>query len=73
MKRILFFLLILSALAACSRKPDSGGAPDAWAREGVVYELNVRQLTPEGSFAAAETQLPLLKELGVDIIWVMPP
>ncbi len=73
MKRILFFLLILSALAACSRKPDNGSAPDAWAREGVVYELNVRQLTPEGSFAAAETQLPLLKELGVDIIWVMPP
>ena len=65
-------LLMLLALAACRQQPapeDAGG----WVRDGVVYELNVRQLTPEGSFAAAESQLPLLQELGVEIIWVMPP
>lgn len=38
----------------------------------VIYEMNVRQSTPEGTFAAAEAQLPGLKELGVDIIWLMP-
>ena len=30
------------------------------------------QLTPEGTFQAAESVLPALKELGVDIIWIMP-
>ena len=71
MKRF-FSILILTVLAfACTHKPAQD--PGAWTREGVVYELNVRQLTPEGTFAAAETHLPLLKDLGVDIIWVMPP
>ncbi len=38
----------------------------------VVYEMNVRQYTPEGTFEAAQKELPRLKELGVDIIWLMP-
>lgn len=44
--------------------------PD-WSRS-VVYEFNTRQFTPEGTFAAAEEELPRLAELGIDIIWVMP-
>lgn len=44
------------------------------AREAaVIYELNVRQLTPEGSFKAALPHLDTLRKTGVDIIWVMPP
>ena len=59
------------ALACTQQQPakDAG----AWTREGIVYELNVRQLTPEGTFAAAEAHLPMLRDLGVDIVWVMPP
>ena len=38
----------------------------------VVYEMNIRQYTPEGTFAAAEKQLPRLRDLGVDIVWLMP-
>ena len=38
----------------------------------VVYELNVRQATEEGTFAAAEEYLPELKAMGVDIVWLMP-
>ena len=73
MKRFSFLLALAAlTLAACTPKP-AQEASDAWTREGVVYELNVRQLTPEGTFAAAEGHLPLLKELGVDIVWVMPP
>ena len=34
--------------------------------------MNVRQYTPEGTFAAAQQQLPRLKDLGVDIVWLMP-
>ena len=38
----------------------------------VVYEMNVRQYTPEGTFSAAQRELPRLAELGVDIVWLMP-
>ena len=34
--------------------------------------MNVRQYTPEGTFAAAQQELPRLKELGIDILWLMP-
>ena len=32
----------------------------------------MRQLTPEGTFAAAEKHLPRLRELGIDAVWLMP-
>ena len=44
----------------------------AWARTANVYELNVRQYTPEGTFAAMRPHLPRLAEMGVDVIWFMP-
>jgi glycosidase len=43
-----------------------------WSRNAVLYQLNTRQFTAEGTFAAAERELPRLKDLGVDIIWLMP-
>jgi len=45
--------------------------PD-WTRSATLYELNTRQFTPEGTFRAAMAQLPRLKALGVDIVWLMP-
>jgi glycosidase len=46
--------------------------PPAWTRGAAIYEINVRQYTPEGTFAALQTHLPRLKNLGVDILWLMP-
>lgn len=43
-----------------------------WTRNAVIYEVNVRQYTKEGTFAAFEQHLPRLKELGVDVLWFMP-
>lgn len=43
-----------------------------WAGKSVMYEVNVRQYTKEGTFQAFEAHLPRLKELGVDILWLMP-
>lgn len=43
-----------------------------WARRAVIYQINTRQFTPEGTFKAAEKEIPRLKELGVDILWLMP-
>jgi alpha-amylase len=44
----------------------------AWSRSAVIYEVNVRQYTPQGTFAALQTHLPRLKALGVDVLWLMP-
>ena len=38
----------------------------------VIYEANIRQYSPQGSFEAFTADLPKIKELGVDIIWLMP-
>jgi glycosidase len=44
----------------------------SWSRAATIYEVNVRQYTPEGTFAAFQQHLPRLKALGVDILWLMP-
>jgi glycosidase len=43
-----------------------------WTKDAVIYEVNVRQYTPEGTFQAFSEHLPRLKELGIDILWLMP-
>lgn len=43
-----------------------------WSYNAVIYEMNVRQLTKEGTFEAAMAHLPLLKDVGIDAIWLMP-
>lgn len=43
-----------------------------WSRNAVIYEVNLRQFTPQGTITAFQKQLPRLKELGVDILWFMP-
>src|SRR5919199_6501656 len=43
-----------------------------WAKNATIYEVNTRQFSPEGNFKAVEAQLPRLKEMGVDILWLMP-
>jgi len=43
-----------------------------WAATASIYEVNIRQYTPEGSFKAFEAHIPRLKDMGVGIIWLMP-
>jgi glycosidase len=44
----------------------------AWVRSGVVYEIFPRVFSPEGNFNGITAQLDRLKELGVNILWLMP-
>lgn len=37
-----------------------------------IYEVNVRQYTPEGTFKAFGAHLPRLADLGVGVLWFMP-
>ena len=41
-------------------------------RNQVMYSVFVRNYSKEGTFAALEKDLDRIKNLGVDIIWLMP-
>ena len=40
--------------------------------KGIVYEVNVRQYSKEGTFKAVTNDIKKIKELGVKILWLMP-
>jgi len=70
-------LILVLSTSSCKQKTVS--KPEAfrvehpeWILNATIYEVNVRQYTPEGTFKAFENHLPRLKELGVDILWFMP-
>lgn len=44
----------------------------AWADGTTLYEVNLRQYTAAGSFAAFSQQLPRLKDMGIGCLWFMP-
>lgn len=44
----------------------------SWSRSANIYEVNVRQYTPEGTLNAFAAHLPRLQQMGVDILWLMP-
>jgi glycosidase len=43
-----------------------------WAKGSNIYEVNIRQYTPEGTIPAFGKHLPRLKEMGIEILWLMP-
>jgi alpha-amylase len=43
-----------------------------WSYSTNIYEVNVRQYTPEGTFSAFAKHLPRLKDMGVQVLWFMP-
>lgn len=76
---IFFSFITFSLLANCqsSNNPDelnnkSLFSHTAWSVNSTIYEVNIRQYTPEGTFKAFAPSLPKLKELGVGILWFMP-
>jgi glycosidase len=76
MKLKLLFLILLTSsmwLTAQNAPPPAieNPLPD-WAKGAVIYEVNTRQYTPQGTFQAFQSHLPRLQKLGVDILWFMP-
>ena len=43
-----------------------------WSYSALLYELNIRQFTTEGTFRAAAERLPFLRSIGIDALWLMP-
>ncbi len=46
--------------------------PPEWIWEGAIYEVFVRNIGEDGTFAELEEELPRIKELGVKTLWLMP-
>lgn len=77
---LVLVIVLLSAVAGCSifgRKKElkpfiSDVIHPEWSKNSVIYEVNIRQYTPEGTFNAFAAHLPRLKDLGVDVLWLMP-
>ncbi len=80
--KLLLFIIITGFIGySCNPKPQpKNNEPKEkctvkhldWTRNAVIYEVNVRQYTKEGTFSAFEQHLPRLKDLGVDVLWFMP-
>ena len=85
---LIFSSLTLLALTSCESEAvgrriniaDEEGSPVSlnqltppeWSKDAIIYEINVRQYSPAGDFAAVTSDLDRIKDLGVDILWVMP-
>jgi glycosidase len=75
-------VILIFILAGCAGQkkdvPAKQGPPESfvthpqWSRNATIYEVNIRQFTPEGTFEAFLEHIPRLKKMGVDILWLMP-
>ena len=69
---------VISSTAALAQSPprdvsrEQARAVRPWVRDGVVYEIFPRAFSPEGNFEGVTRQLDRLKDLGVNILWLMP-
>lgn len=43
-----------------------------WSKNATIYQVNIRNFTKDGTFSSFGTHLDRIKNLGVDIIWLMP-
>lgn len=47
-------------------------SPVSWIANTNIYEINLRQYTPEGTFKAFTQHLPRLRDMGIHTLWFMP-
>ena len=84
MNKLLILSLSVVLLVACRDTPETTPtdtleaeawtAPRVpeWHKNAVMYEANVRHMTPEGTFDAMTAHLDRLAEMGIDILWLQP-
>lgn len=84
----LFFIALVVFAASCGTPPAEEATTEVrqigethetdvlqhaeWTKNATIYEVNIRQHTPEGTLTAFERDIPRLKEMGVKILWFMP-
>ena len=69
--KLLFISLLLIIICfSCNKKATT--TKEYIPENRVIYEVFVRNFSPEGNLKGVEKQIPRLKELGVDVVWLMP-
>ena len=43
-----------------------------WSVNANIYEVNIRQFSEDGTFNAFSEHIPRIRDMGVDILWLMP-
>ena len=77
MKKTLILFVIAFILFSCSKEQKElvNSIPpisNAILESAVIYEANIRQYSPEGTFDEFTKDIPEIKKLGVKVIWLMP-
>lgn len=79
MKKVVVLLCLAVGIFSCKKaeetpkaSADIAAITPELADNAVIYEVNIRQYSPEGTFNAFTTDIPKLKEMGVKILWLMP-
>ena len=67
MKKMVLGLSILFVFQAVAQQKHP-----SFMHQGNIYEVNIRQYTPEGTFNAFAKHIPRLKKMGVQTLWLMP-
>lgn len=68
--------LSIILFVSCKEQQQADGTPGphhpTWSVNAVLYEVNIRQYTPEGTFRAFLPHLDRLDSMGIDLVWFMP-
>ena len=81
MKKIIIIIFLFSFFTNCKKeepkittekKLEIAPITTEFAENAVIYEANIRQYSPEGTFNAFTKDIPKLKKLGIKILWLMP-
>ncbi len=87
-RALLYFFLLPFVIVSCNNIPEKDDEKSAkkipvselvskvkhpeWSKNATIYEVNLRQFTPEGTISAFLKHIPRLKNMGIDILWIMP-
>ena len=70
----LFLATLSIVMFSCSNQSNNevSQETDVWHKNATIYEVNVRQFTPEGTFNAFLPHIDRIHNMGIDILWFMP-
>ena len=73
MKKLFFYIAILATVVACKPTQEVKKAFEMPAVEDIaMYQVNPRVFAPENSLNAVAARIDSIRDLGVNVMWVMP-
>ena len=72
LKKLFLAMTVGATLGSCATKTTQLADDERIPENRVIYEVFVRNFSPEGNLKGVEAQIPRLKDLGVDVVWLMP-